>query len=382
MNYKLSYWEKSVFYPRVDVAIIGSGIVGLTTAIYLKRLLPEKEVYVMERGAAPIGASTRNAGFACIGSPSEILADIQKTGFDAAVTLMSQRWEGLQRMRELVGDEHIDLAMRGGYEIFTEDDAEVFKACRDLLPDLNDAMRKVTGYDAAYIERNEDIQRFKLGSAEKMIYTHIEGQLNPGKMMARLLRMAEKIGVHIKNGVSIADLNDRAQGVEITTDYGWSIQAEKVVVATNGFTKNLLDDLDVRPVRNLVLITHPIPGLPLDGSFHYQEGYYYFRNVGNRILLGGGRNLDFDAESTQEFGINERIRSALAQFLRNVVSPTIHAEPDMWWSGILGVGAEKKPIIEWHSENIAVAVRMGGMGVAIGANVGNEVAEMVAKRMK
>ncbi len=382
MNYRLSYWEKSVFYPQVDVAIIGSGIVGLSTAIYLKRRLPNKEIYVLERGSVPIGASTRNAGFACIGSPSEILSDIQKNGFAASVALMIRRWEGLQRMRELLGDEHVELTMRGGYELFTEDDTEIFKACRDLLPELNAAIRKTTGFDAAYIERHEDIKRFKLGSAEKLIYTHAEGQLNPGKMMARLLKMAEQLGVHIMNGIGIAGIDDSKSGVEINTNYGWSIQADKVIVATNGFTKNLIDDLDVRPVRNLVLITHPIPGLPLDGSFHYQEGYYYFRNVGNRILLGGGRNLDFDAEATQEFGINERIRSALAQFLRNVVSPHLHAEPDMWWSGILGVGAEKKPIIQWHSEHIAVAVRMGGMGVAIGADVGYEVAEMVARRMK
>jgi gamma-glutamylputrescine oxidase len=382
LKYRLSYWEKTEFYSQVDVAIIGSGIVGLVTAIELKRLLPDKHIYVFERGAGPIGASTRNAGFACVGSPSEILADIANTSFQAAVDLIAYRWEGLQRLRQLVGDEHIDLQMLGGYEMFTDDDTDIYKNCMDLVPELNQALRKVTGFDATYQEQHHEIKRFKLGSAEKLIFTPAEGQLNPGKLMSRLLQIAESIGVRIMNGIEIDKLEEYEHGVEIVTKFGWSIQSENVIVATNGFTANLLDGLDVRPVRNLVLVTHPIPGLALEGNFHYQEGYYYFRNVGDRILLGGGRNLDFDAEATQEFGINERLRSALTQFLRNVVSPHAQADPDMWWSGILGIGAEKKPIVSWYSNHIATAVRMGGMGVAIGSEVGHRVAHMVAKKMK
>ena len=49
----------------------------------------------------------------------------------------------------------------------------------------------------------------------------------------------------------------------------------------------------------------------------------------------------------------------------------------MWWSGILGIGDQKKPIIERVSPNVVVAVRMGGMGVAIGSLVGEEAAALV-----
>jgi gamma-glutamylputrescine oxidase len=343
--------------------------------------LPHKHIFVIERGTVPIGASTRNAGFACLGSPSEIYADIQKNGMTKALDVISMRWEGLQRLRSVLGEKEMEFEMGGGYEMFTEYDHTEYQNCAELLPTLNEEMRRITGYDACYTPQHAEIARFQIGGAERLIHTKAEGQLNPGKMMDQLLRKAEALGIKVLNGLNVAALHDTDEGVEIETAFGWSLNVEKVIVATNGFTQNLLAGLDVKPVRNLVLITHPIPGLALNGSFHYQEGYYYFRNVDDRILLGGGRNLDFDSESTQEFGINERIRSALSQFLRNIVSPNVHAEPEMWWSGILGVGGEKAPIVKWYSPNIATAVRMGGMGIAIGSSVGHKVAQMVAEKV-
>ena len=72
---QLSFWEKESFINQTVYLIIGSGIVGLSTAIYLKQREKGKKVTVLERGFLPTGASTKNAGFSCIGSPSELLDD-------------------------------------------------------------------------------------------------------------------------------------------------------------------------------------------------------------------------------------------------------------------------------------------------------------------
>ena len=58
----------------------------------------------------------------------------------------------------------------------------------------------------------------------------------------------------------------------------------------------------MQPARAQVLITKPIKNLQIKGTFHLDKGYYYFRNIDNRILFGGGRNLDFKTEETSEFG--------------------------------------------------------------------------------
>ena len=75
---KWSYWERETWFKDLDLAVIGSGIVGLTTAIYYKQKHPDKKVVVLEKGSLPKGASTKNAGFACFGSVSEILSDLNK----------------------------------------------------------------------------------------------------------------------------------------------------------------------------------------------------------------------------------------------------------------------------------------------------------------
>ena len=86
---QLSYWEKNTFFTEIDVTIIGSGIVGLHAAIYLKLMRPQLKVVVVDRGFLPYGASTRNAGFACFGSVSELLDDLSREDED---TVFARVW--------------------------------------------------------------------------------------------------------------------------------------------------------------------------------------------------------------------------------------------------------------------------------------------------
>jgi len=67
-----SYWEQESF-SFYDHIVAGAGIVGLNVAIALKEQYPNARVLVLERSLLPTGASTRNAGFACMGSPTELL---------------------------------------------------------------------------------------------------------------------------------------------------------------------------------------------------------------------------------------------------------------------------------------------------------------------
>jgi glycine/D-amino acid oxidase-like deaminating enzyme len=148
-------------------------------------------------------------------------------------------------------------------------------------------------------------------------------------------------------------------------------------LCSNGFAQQLLPNLEVAPARNQVLVTHPVPNLKVEGCFHYDRGYFYFRNLDGRILLGGGRNLDFEVEKTTEFGTNDRIRTALLDLLHTVICPDQEVEVDIWWTGIMGLGPVKKPIVERVSPHVVAAVRLSGMGVAIGSFVGTEGADLL-----
>jgi glycine/D-amino acid oxidase-like deaminating enzyme len=194
-------------------------------------------------------------------------------------------------------------------------------------------------------------------------------------MMQTLLKEAVAENILILNQQTVTSYLDKGNRVEVALD-DFSFSTKKILFATNGFA-NALTKGAVRPARAQVLITEPIENLDIKGTFHLDRGYYYFRNIGDRILLGGGRNLDFDTETTTEFGQTEIVQNRLEQLLKEVILPNQKFEIAHRWSGIMGIGNSKNPIVSQLSENVYCGVRLGGMGVAIGSLIGTELADLV-----
>jgi gamma-glutamylputrescine oxidase len=370
----LSYWEKNSYFSKLDFAIIGSGIVGLNAAICLKKRNKKLSVLILERGILPTGASSKNAGFACFGSPTELLSDLELHSESEVFSLVEKRWKGLLKLRKNLGDRAIDFHNWGGYEVF--DKVDQYEKCAEKLDYLNKHTSKIIGKKKVYINADKKIKDFGFKGIQHMILNTAEGQIDTGKAIKALTAKARNLGIEIINGIDIVKIEDHENKVLLHTNKGMQITSKKVIVATNGFAKELLPNYQVQPARAQVLITEPIKDLKLKGTFHYDEGYYYFRNIGDRILFGGGRNLDFKTEETTQFGLTPLIQNRLDDILKKMILPTTNYKIDMRWSGIMGVGPEKKSIVKASSKNVFCAVRMGGMGVAIGTLVGEEVAEL------
>jgi len=370
-NVNYSYWELDQYFKTFDVIVIGSGIVGLSTAISIRQKNKKASVLVLEKGFMPTGASTKNAGFACFGSPSEILDDLSKIKEDTVWETVKLRWKGLQLLRKRIGDKNMDFHCWGGYELF--DKKEEFDRCADKLGYLNKQMKAALSLKNVY-SVTQKTKNF--GSIRGALLNKYEGQINTGIMMQSLFSLAIKCGVKILNNINVSKIIDTSGRVELQTNAG-VFKSGKVVVATNGFASQLLKIKDVKPARAQVLITKPIKNLKFKGTFHYQQGYYYFRNINNRVLFGGGRNLDPEKETTTSFDLNPAIQKRLDLLLKEMILPESKYEIEHRWTGIMGVGSEKKPIINFVSPNVLAAVRMGGMGVAIGSMVGEIAADKI-----
>jgi len=202
----LSFWEKSTYLTGIDFAVIGSGIVGLNAAISFKEKYPSAKVIVLERGVFPSGASTKNAGFACFGSVSELLEDLETMGEERVFSLVAKRWEGLRRLRERCGDEAIDYQEFGGYELFLENSKEVQK-CKDAIPFLNGKLAKIIGVEDTF-KVEKETAKFRFGKVSHILFNQSEGQINPAKMMERLRFIANEKGVQILTGVTIKDMEE------------------------------------------------------------------------------------------------------------------------------------------------------------------------------
>jgi glycine/D-amino acid oxidase-like deaminating enzyme len=374
----LSFWEKDAWFGNIDVCVIGSGIVGLSTALHLKKTAPDLKILILERGLLPTGASTKNAGFACFGSLSEILSDLNKMPEVEVIDLIAERFLGLQLLRETLGDHAIDYKEWGGFEMFTAEQESLFERCMELMPRLNILLKERFKISSPiFINADEKNKIFGFSSLQHLIKNTLEGQIDTGKMMQALIHKVQQEGITILTGTALTDWTETATGVELNTQPFGNIKTGKLVFATNGFASQLLPELDVKPGRAQALITCEIENLKIKGCFHFDEGYYYFRNIGKRLLLGGGRNLDFKGEETYAHHTTDKIQNALETFLSTVILPNQSYTIEQRWSGTLGLGEIKKPIIQTIGKHSICAVRMGGMGVAIGSLVGKKAAALL-----
>ena len=370
----LSYWEKTSFFDY-DVIVIGSGIVGLNAAIHLKKSAPALKISVLESGFLPTGASTKNAGFACFGSISELVEQEKICGTDGLVNLIEKRWKGLLKLRQLLGDDSIDYKPLGGYELFRENEVDLTEQCVSKIEHFNKLIASVVGLNTFDL-KNESISTFRLKGIKNLIANQYEAQIDTGKMMFNLLLYAQQIGISVFNNCKVDEIIAEDSALFLKTKQG-DFNCKKVIVTTNAFVNTLIPDLDVTPGRGQVLITKPIKDLKIKGTFHYDKGYYYFRNINRRVLLGGGRNLDFKTEKTTELGQTENVQSALESLLREVILPDTPFEIEQRWSGIMAFGKQLEPIITEARPNIFCAVRCSGMGVAMGSQTGEDVAQLV-----
>lgn len=370
-----SIWETKHFHRTPDLVVVGAGIVGLFTALFYKRTHPHHLVQVLERGPFPSGASVKNAGFACFGSPSELLADLDQEGTDAMLARVENRWRGLLELRAELGDAAIGFEPTGGHEIYVGNNP-LYTRVAERFDTLNALLRPIFGHNV-FAWDDAAISGFGLAGVHHLVRNDLEAPVDSGALMRTLLANVQAEGVLLRPLTPVVALEESPTKVMLRLRDDTVLHAANVVICTNGYARELLPHLPVAPARGQVLKTAPIPGLKLRGTFHYDEGFYYFRDHDGGVLLGGGRNLDVDGETTTKDATTPRIQHALEQLLRTVILPGQPFEVVQRWSGIMGMGPSKTPIVEKHSPRVAVAVRLGGMGVAIGIRVARQVAAMV-----
>lgn len=368
----LSYWEIKSWLSQIDFCIIGSGIVGLSCALDLKKRFPESKILILEKGVLPQGASTKNAGFACFGSLSELLDDLNSHSEDEVFHLVKKRSDGLKLLRQTLGDKVLKYKQLGGYELFSEMDNELFEQCLSKKEQINKLLKPI--FKDSVFSLKDNIFNFKRIRGQ-YIFNQFEGQLDSGRMMEALLQKVLSNGIKILNSIEVKGFSEMSESVKVETNL-FPLSTSKLIIATNGFASQLINK-PVKPARAQVLITKPIENLHIKGTFHLDRGYYYFRNIDNRILLGGGRHLDFKGEETTALDQTKPIQDTLETLLKTIVLPDIDYEVEHRWSGIMGIGNQKKAIVQQLSTNVYCGVRLGGMGVAIGSTIGQELSNLI-----
>lgn len=377
-----TFWDRDLLFPHpCDVAIIGGGFTGLSAAITIKRYRPTWHVVVIESEATGTLASARNAGFLCLGSPTELLRDIQNHGLPVVEEVLRCKIQGASLLLHYLKKTKLTYKKSVGYEFFSSDFPEPV-GLDDHLETLNGLMR-AAGAPAHYFTYLNQAPRAWCPAAHQPSWVKMdwEGQIHPAAAVARLRLQFLNLGGVISTHHRIESIDILPGYVLLQSALG-TVQARQLLLANNAFVSQLIKSVKVDAHRAQVMITEPLNQLPFRGNVHFREGYLYARDVGQRLLIGGGRFLDFKGEQTDRLGTTDGIQSYLREQLSKLTAihiDDLHVADQ--WSGIMGfTPAQLHPILEvkYHGK-IVVAAGMNGMGTALGPYTGKKAAEMLVQ---
>jgi glycine/D-amino acid oxidase-like deaminating enzyme len=193
-----------------------------------------------------------------------------------------------------------------------------------------------------------------------------DGALQPARWVRRLAVHAADSGADVREQSRVEDVG--------------KLPAERVVVATDGYGGDLIPELAqiVTPVRGQVIVTEPLPERLFPCPHYSRGGYDYWHQPPDlRLVLGGRRDTDLDAEFTAEEATTQSVQAALESFAHELVgfAPVVEAR----WAGIWGRTPDEYPLAGPlpGQDRVWVATGYSGHGNVLGFACG----ELVGRAM-
>ena len=339
--------------PRPDAVVVGAGVTGCSCALTLAEGGLRVRVHEARRVAS--GASGRNGGFALRGGAMSYAEARDRFGPKTAKGFWRMTERYLDRMEQLAGD-----AFRRVGSLRLADDEEL----ADLRAEY-EALRE-DGLDADWIEQlDPPLDRWYRAA----IRHPGDGALQPARWVRRLAERAVSAGAEIVEEGRVASLDE--------------LEAEQVVIATDGYTSGLVPELDeaIRPVRGQVIATEPVGTMRYPFPHYARWGFDYWQQTPDtRLVLGGRRDRNLEGEFTNEETVTETIQQSLEDFAEDLVglSPTVAYR----WAGIFGATEDELPLVGPvpGRDGVWVAAGYSGHGNVLGLACGNLVGEAVLGR--
>ncbi|MGH3063698.1 MAG: NAD(P)/FAD-dependent oxidoreductase, partial [Gaiellaceae bacterium] len=338
----------------VDVAIIGGGVTGCSCALTLAEAGMRVRLYEAREIAS--GASGRNGGFALRGGAMRYDAARSRFGPERAAAFWRLTERTLDRMGELAGD----ACRRVGSLRLAANEQE-----RHELRAEHDALHA----DGFAVEWIDELPERLAGTYPAAILHPEDAALHPGRWVRRLAVQAADAGAEIREGTRVVSLDE--------------LDTEHVVIATDGYTSGLVEDLDraVRPTRGQVVATEPLSELLYARPHYTRRGFDYWQQLPDgRLVAGGRRDVTLQAEFTAAEATTEPVQVALESLLRDLVGyqPAITHR----WSGIFGTSPDDLPLVGLipGREGVWVSGGYSGHGNVLGLAAGDLVAKAILGR--
>ncbi|PWZ00174.1 DAO-domain-containing protein [Testicularia cyperi] len=416
---------------KTDVAIIGSGITGVSCALQLAHSLPPgSNVILLEARSFCSGATGRNGGHLTAVSAlaySELAANPSHLLRHVSVDRISESSTRAQAIGKCVGQilsfeantaasirdiiqsngavEEVGLTTANNWHLcFQPEEVEAFE----------DSLR--AAQEAGLEERVSQVRRVPMTEVNE-IMEHPEGivavyeipgaTLHPRRLVSLLLRLAQSkaverdISLQIFTETPVSDApspSPAAESIELKTSRG-PVRARHVVHATNGYASHLLPSLagpkGIVPTRAQVVAVAPRQsktywGVGISSGGGYEYGHQRPSGLKNEpsplFIFGGGREY----APTREWGVDDdstlcpEVSAFLHPWLHTVFPSEYGKDVKQEWSGIMGYTASKDPMVGpvANAPNQWIAAGYSGHGMTRAFSCGRLVADMITAKEK
>jgi glycine/D-amino acid oxidase-like deaminating enzyme len=369
---------------RVDVAVIGGGFTGLSTAYHIKKDSPGMEVAVLEAEVIGFGASGRNGGFSMTLFGLE--PAVTKALFGQERTVEAHRY--MERAVDYVDDLVREHDIQSDYEFSgflraatTPGYVKRIKHDLEILVSMG-----ITGID--WIEADEIREQVNSPLFLGGWWEPRCGLMNPAKQARELKRIVQASGAQVYENTPVTEVR-RDDRFKLKTPKG-TLDAEKIVFATNAYS-HLIPHLRRKqvPAFTHMVVTEPLAGRQLatigwqnrQGLEDARNLVHYFRlTADNRIAMGGSDvSLAFGGDMQRD--MNERI---FADLEGDVVKLFPNLEGIRFthrWGGPVSVTVDMAPAIGYLGDKRAVySLGCVGHGVSMTHLNGWTLADMILER--
>ncbi len=378
-----SYWldtlENSLAAPetelpeQTDLAIVGAGITGLTTAIFTAKA--GVNVTIIEKNQVGYGASTRNGGQTLAGLKLSPGALLKQYGKEKAIAFYLETLKAIDGLEQFLKEHniHCDFSRAGGFwAACTPGHYQGFAAAQNLLKDLYQ-------HETILIPRQNLREELETDYYQGGLLDPLSGGLNPARYVQGLMRVALESGVKIVEKTEVVGVSRQGSGFAVDTSQG-RIITNKIAVATNGYTPDFLRAIRRRviPIGSYIIATEQLDERTASALitnnrlvFDSKKYLHYFRVYDRRLIFGGRASyVEIDPLLSAQRMIPQM--HAIFPQLQKV-------EIEYSWVGYVGFTFDQMPHLGQMGD-IYYSMGYCGHGVANAFHFGRNLAELILEK--
>jgi gamma-glutamylputrescine oxidase len=368
---------------EADIAIIGGGYTGLSSACYLKKRFPGKKIILLEARSPGQGASGRNGGM-ILPQPSNEYMDVYSNPVIHKLTY-SITVENQKEIKRLVKESGVDcdLSLKGILLVIVN---------KDQVEKQLEYMRQAQAMDipVEFWDREKTKKAIGTDVYYGSLYEPNGGQINPMKLVNALKKTAVSTGVVVYEDSPVFEIS---QGETVVLKAGKNqnkVRAGAVVLATNGYTSKLgFFKYSVMPVHTQIAVTPQLPpsvfnDIGWTSGIPFSDTRNILFHAGNtkdgRILIGAGHvDYFFNNGITYEGDIRLPY-DILKKELSRIYPKLSKTEFEYIWSGVLGLSIDSNQSVgvTGKHRNIYYGLGYCGHGINLSILFGRIISDIYA----